>query len=254
MKTFFIVLARDRKAVEKKIKELDRLGFPFIIVCGEKVEHPNCAYRKPVGKYDAINFGARFLPEDCEIVVLNDVDTEIHNVEGALQLLEDKYASLTFARVQVKSGPQKQFYSVLDNLRSKILVAASGELMVMRKSNLESVLPLQPCKAEDSYILFKTLEQGHKTAFARDCYVITERTKEAVEEEKYKRRTVCGIYQALSKTKPPRMIKLFYTLLPLLSPLLLVMGKKGFHYMKGILLGYTDYVRGDKAASWARGY
>jgi len=41
MRVFFIVLARDRSGVEKKARELDGLGFPYLIVCGDKVNHPN---------------------------------------------------------------------------------------------------------------------------------------------------------------------------------------------------------------------
>ena len=80
------------------------------------------------------------------------------------------------------------------------------------------------------------------------------RTKTAEKEELYKRKTVCGIYQALSQTKSPIMIKLFYTILPIASPALLVFGKKGYFWMKGILLGLSDYLRGDRSGVWQSTY
>ena len=115
---------------------------------------------------------------------------------------------------------------------------------------LKEFLPIRPCKAEDSYLLFKVLEFKYKAVFCEECYTETERTKTAQGEELYKRRTVGGIYQALSYTQPPHRIKLFYFLLPIASPLLLVLGKKGFYWMKGILLGLMDYLRGDRTGVW----
>ena len=250
MRVFFIVLAREGSEVERKARELDGLGFPYVIVCGEKVNHPNVVYREPRGKYDAINFALKYVPGDTEIVGLNDVDTEIHNLEAALRLLNDEKFSLVFVRVDVKYGPQVLFYSILDALRRRIPIAASGELMLIRHHVLQGILPLKGCKAEDGYILFKVLECGYKVAFCEECHVITKRTIDAREEEDYKRRTVGGIYQALSMTNPPRLVKLFYGLLPVVSPLLLVLGGKGYYWAKGILLGFVDYLRGDRAATW----
>jgi cellulose synthase/poly-beta-1,6-N-acetylglucosamine synthase-like glycosyltransferase len=250
MRVFFIVLARDRSGVDKKARELDGLGFPYLIVCGDKVNHPNVVHREPLGKYDAINFGSNHLPEDAEIVGLNDVDTEIHGLEAALRLFKEENVSLVFVRVDVNSGPQVLFYSFLDALRARIPIAASGELMLIRREVFKNILPLEACKSEDSYVLFKILERGHKAAFCRECYVTTKRTANARQEEDYKRRTVGGIYQALAKTKPPAMVKLFYGVLPFLSPVLLVSGRKGYYWAKGIILGFADYLRGDRAASW----
>ena len=250
MRVFFLVLARDRSGVEKKARELEGLGFPYLIVCGDRVNHPNVVYREPLGKYDAINFGSNHLPEDVEIVGLNDVDTEIHGLEAALRLFNEENVSLVFVRVDVKSGPQVLFYSFLDALRARIPIAASGELMLMRRDVFRDILPLEACKSEDSYILFKILERGHKAAFCRECYVTTKRTRNARQEEDYKRRTVGGIYQALAKTRPPAIVKLFYGVLPFLSPVLLVSGRKGYYWAKGIILGFADYLRGDRAASW----
>lgn len=236
--------------MQAKIEELTRYGVPFRIICGSKVTHPACVYRPPIGKYDAVNCGGVEVPSDADVVALNDVDTEIHNLEAALREFKHEEASLLFVRVQVKSGPQNMFYRLLDALRGKIPIAASGELMLIKRKVLDEMLPLEPCKAEDSYILFKTLELGHKVAFCKECYVTTKRTETAQQEEEYKRRTVGGIYQALAKTKPPGMIKLFYTILPFISPLLLVLGKKGYYWTKGILAGYIDYLRGDRSSTW----
>jgi len=254
MRVFFLVLARDRSGIDKKARELEGLGFPYLIVCGDRVNHPNVVHREPLGKYDAINFGSNHLPEDVEIVGLNDVDTEIHDLEAALRLFNQENVSLVFVRVDVKSGPQVLFYSFLDALRSRIPIAASGELMLMRCEVFRDILPLEACKSEDSYVLFKILERGHKAAFCRECYVTTKRTRNARQEEDYKRRTVGGIYQALAKTRPPVIVKLFYGVLPFLSPVLLVSGRKGYYWAKGIILGFADYLRGDRAASWKPTY
>ncbi len=254
MRVFFLVLARDGAKVAAKAQELDTLGVPYLIVCGEDVKHPKVVHRAPRGKYDAVNFGARFIPDNVDIVGLNDVDTEIHHLDAALDLFQRDEISLVFVRVNVGSGPQVQFYSFLDALRRRVPIAASGELMLVRREVLRDVLPLRGCKAEDSYVLFKVLEQGRKVAFCEACYVTTRRTSAAQEEAGYKRRTVGGIYQALAMTKPPVMVRLFYGLLPFVSPLLLVLGDKGYYWAKGILLGFVDYVRGDRAATWQPTY
>jgi len=254
MKVFFIVLARDASALEKKVREINGLGYPYKIVCGEKVNHQNVVYREPKGKYDAINYGLMFVPSETDVVAFNDVDTEIHNFEDALRLFQDENVSLVFVKVNVTHGPQLTFYSFLDALRKRISIAASGELMLVRHEFLKNIMPLKGCKAEDSYILFKALEKGGKTVFCEECYVTTKRTTRAEQEEGYKRRTVGGIYQALSMTRPPVVVRLFYTLLPFVSPLLLVLGKKGYYWAKGILLGYVDYARGDRTAAWQPTY
>jgi len=59
-KPFTLAMARDRRHVMEKIAELKRLNLPFIIVCCEKANHPNVVYREARGKWDAINFGAKF--------------------------------------------------------------------------------------------------------------------------------------------------------------------------------------------------
>jgi hypothetical protein len=46
------------------------------------------------------------------------------------------------------------------------------------------------------------------------------------------------------------MIVLFYVLLPFLAPMLLIQGRKGYFWTKGILYGLIDFLRGDKTGSW----
>jgi hypothetical protein len=250
MKFMFLVLARDRKHVLKKIEELESIKVQYIIVCGEPFDHPNVVYRAPKGKYDAINFGAALVPDDVDTIIMNDVDTIIHNFYLGLQRLKDEKVALVFGSEMVKEGPQKLFIPIVNLIRRRIQIVGSGELVFIRKDVLRKVLPLKPCKAEDTYILFKVLEYGYKTVFCEDCYAETERTKTAEKEEIYKRKTVSGIYQALGYSQPPYIIKLFYFLLPIACPLLLVLGKNGYFWMKGILLGLLDYLRGDRSGVW----
>jgi cellulose synthase/poly-beta-1,6-N-acetylglucosamine synthase-like glycosyltransferase len=254
MKTFFIVLARDEKHVEEKIEELKILGLPYLIVCGKNLDHPNVVYREPIGKYDAINFGFRFIPEDTDVVVINDVDTRIKNFEAALRWFLSEDIAFVFAKVCVEEGPARLFNILLDRIRRRLLITANGELMLMRYNVLKRIVPIKPCKAEDSYLLFKVLESKYKCVLCEECYVETERTKTAEKEEVYKRKTVCGIYQALAYTAPPFVIKLFYVLLPLFSPLLLFSGRRGYFWMKGILRGLIDYLRGDRSGVWQTTY
>jgi cellulose synthase/poly-beta-1,6-N-acetylglucosamine synthase-like glycosyltransferase len=218
------------------------------------VNHPNIVYREPKGKYDAINFGMSFLPKDVEVVALNDVDTRIHNINAALKQFDSERVGLVFAKVSVREGPQRFFYVILDFLRRRLPITASGELMLVRRDILERILPIRPCKAEDSYILFKVLELKREVVFCEKCYAVTERTKRIEMEEPYKRKTVCGIYQALGFSRPPFLIRMFYALLPISSPLLLAFGKKGYFWMRGILLGLKDYLRGDRSGTWQTTY
>jgi hypothetical protein len=254
MKTFFLVLARDERYTSEKIEELKLLGAPFLVVCGKNIGYPHVIYRKPRGKYDAINFGFEFIPKDTDVVALNDVDTKIRNFDAALRLFDSGDVDLVFVRVSVKEGPQIFFYRILDFVRRRLLIAASGELMLIRYNVLRRIIPLKPCKAEDSYILFKVLEYKHKAVFREECYVETERTKTADKEEMYKRKTVSGLYQALAYSRPPYSVKLFYMFLPLFCPLLLVSGKKGYFWIKGILHGLVDYLRGDRTGVWKPTY
>lgn len=250
MNIHFLILARDENHVNEKIKEIEKLGYQYLIVCGEKSNLQNIIYRAPRGKYDAINFGFKFIPKETDIVVLNDVDTKIKNVEWAIRHFRNSEIGLVFCKISVTEGPQKTFYKILDSIRKRLFIAASGELMLVLYEELEKIIPIKPCKAEDSYILFKVLE-NKKIIFTDKCYVNTVRTETVEQEEDYKRRTVCGIYQALSYTKPPILIKIFYYLLPFASPLLLLTGKKGYYWMRGIILGVSDYLRGDFSGTWS---
>jgi hypothetical protein len=249
MRAFFVVLARNSSLVEEKIRELNDLGFPYVVVCGEKMRRPEVIFREPRGKYDAINFALSSIPPNTEVIAFNDVDTKIANLDSAFDAIKEG-ASLVFVRVNVEKGPQRSFYSNLDALRKMIPIAASGELMLIRYELLKRITPLEKCKAEDSLLLFKTLQLGGRAVFCEQCYVTTVRTMLPSEEEDYKRRTTAGIYQALSMTRPPPLVILFYRILPLLAPLLLIRGKKGYYWTKGILLGFLDFIRGDKSGTW----
>jgi len=230
---FFLVLARDGAHVMEKIEELEGMRVPFVVVCGSKVEHPSVAYREPRGKWDAINFGARFVPGDADAVALNDVDTRVHGLEHALSHLEE--ADLVYCRVNVAGGPQVKFYRMADPIRRRLHVFASGELMIMRREVFERVLPIPPCIAEDSYMLFKALELGYKARFCAKAYAATRRTESAEEEAAYKARTTLGIYQALRYARPPPWIRAFYGLLPLLAPLLAMAGEEGRAWARGVM-------------------
>lgn len=254
MKAFFLVLARDENHIDTKIEELRNAGIPYLVVCGSRLNRENVVYRKAKGKYDAINFGLRLVPKDIDVVALNDVDTKINNLQAAFRRFQSSGAALLFAKVSVNAGPQRFFYVILDFIRRRVPIVASGELMLINRHVLEKILPLMPCKAEDTFILFKFLEFGYPTVFCEECCAQTSRTDVAEEEEAYKRRSVTGIYQALSYANPPLQIRLFYTVLPLFSPLLLILGKKGHFWMKGILLGLIDYIRGDRTGTWETTY
>jgi cellulose synthase/poly-beta-1,6-N-acetylglucosamine synthase-like glycosyltransferase len=254
MKVFFLVLARDGRHVEDKIRELEALGFPYLVVCGETLNRSNVVYREPKGKYDAVNFGFNFVPKDVDVVALNDVDTKLSNLDAALKLFRLRGVDLVFAKVFVKKGPQRFFYSLLDSVRRKVLIAASGELMLIRLEVLRRILPLKPCKAEDSYILFKVLKLRYRAVFCEECRAVTERTKSFAGEVSYKRKTVCGLYQALTYANPPNLIRVFYFLMPLASLTLLILGRRGYFWARGILLGLIDFLRGDRSGMWVPKY
>ena len=57
--------------------ELEGMRASYIIVCGEVLNHPNVVYREARGKWDAINFGSRYIPTSTDVVVLNDVDQRL---------------------------------------------------------------------------------------------------------------------------------------------------------------------------------
>jgi cellulose synthase/poly-beta-1,6-N-acetylglucosamine synthase-like glycosyltransferase len=250
LKVFFLILARDKNHVFTKIKEIEKLGYPYKIICGEQILHRNVIFQPPTGKYAAINFGLTLVPIETEIIVMNDVDTTISNFDLALKGFENPNVALVFGTELVKEGPQYLFFRMMNPIRNLVPIAGSGELMLIRKNILKEIFPLKPCKAEDTYILFKVLENKHEIFFSEKSYAETKRTQVAEKEEFYKRRTVAGIYQALSYTHPPLSIRIFYYLLPLVSPLLLVIGKKGYYWTKGILLGLTDFLSGDRKGTW----
>jgi hypothetical protein len=251
MKISFLVLARDATHVKAKIKELQNLNVPYLVVCGSRLKQPNVVYREPKGKYDAINFGFSHIPNNVNVVALNDVDTEICNFDLAVKRFFSENADLLFVRVSVREGPQRSFYRILDFIRRRIPITASGELMLIKYELLSKIIPICACKAEDSYILFKALQLKGKVVFCEDCFVVTDRTKTLAEEERYKSRTTAGIYQALKFSRPPYKIRLFYLLLPFFAPLLLVVGKKGYSWFRGILQGYFEYLRGDMSGVWS---
>jgi len=74
---FFIVLARGGRRVPEKIRELERMNVPYLIVCGKHLDRPNVVYREAGGKWDAINFGSRYIPTSTDVVMLNDVDRRL---------------------------------------------------------------------------------------------------------------------------------------------------------------------------------
>jgi cellulose synthase/poly-beta-1,6-N-acetylglucosamine synthase-like glycosyltransferase len=250
LKFIFLVFARNSEFVATKIKELDALNVTYIIVCGENFNHPNVFYQSPTGKYEAVNFGMGLLPKDVDIVVMNDVDTKIVNFEIALHYFEDPGVALVFGTEVVNKGPQVVFNKIINNMKKRIQIVSGGELMLIRRTILDRILPLKPCKAEDTYILFKVSELGYRTIFCEQARAETERTVTADREVAYKRRTVTGIYQALSMSKPPYLTRLFYVLLPFACPLLLFSGTKGYFATKGILLGLIDFLRGEKGGKW----
>jgi len=232
-KCFFMVLARDAKHVPEKIVELESLGVSYVIVCGEIVDHPNVVYREVKGKWDAINFGAHFIPTNAEIIIFNDVDTRIHNIDLALHCIKIK-ADMVYCRVNVSEGPQVMFYRILNPIRKRFHICASGEFMLVKRHVFSKVMPIPPCIAEDSYILFKALELGFTAYFCTESYVTTKRTSNNKDEEAYKARTTLGIYQALNYSKPSLIIRVFYYLLPTFSPLLMIAGDNGVAWSKGI--------------------
>jgi cellulose synthase/poly-beta-1,6-N-acetylglucosamine synthase-like glycosyltransferase len=253
---FFVVLARDGSYVAEKIEELERLGLRYIIICGERLSHSYVVYREPIGKYDAINFALEQenIPKDAQIIAFNDVDTRIYNYQPMMEKFRDQRIAIAFAAELVRKGPQRKFFTIFNPLRRLFPLAASGELMMMRQEVLRKIIPLKPCKAEDTYMMFKVLELGYKVVFCEDCFAETERTRTGSKEEMYKRKTVAGIYQALSFARPPPVIRFLYALLPSLAILFLLLGPDGYHTFKGILLGFLDFRRGDRSGTWKTTY
>jgi hypothetical protein len=188
---FFVVLARDGQYVPRKIAELEKLGFRFVIICGKKINSPMVVHREARGKWDAINFARRFVHGGTSVVALNDVDTQIYNLDPALERFTVG-ADLVYCAVHVNRGPQAKFYRILDPIRKRFHVAASGELMLIKKEVLDRLLPVPPCTSEDSYLLFRALELGYEAHFCSETYVATNRTESMKEEQEYKARTTLG--------------------------------------------------------------
>lgn len=232
-RAFFLVCARDRGNLRDKLDEFATLGISnFLVICGEKMKHPRVRYRKTIGKWDAINFGSKFIPSGAKLIVLNDVDTEIHSLDKAL--LRSREAEFIYCGVNVAEGPQRQWYRILNAVRHNLHVAASGELMLINRRAFERLLPIPPCTAEDTYLMFRALQLGHRVEFYPKTYVTTFRTRSAMEEQLYKTRTTLGIYQALQLARPPPTIRAFYALLPFIAPLLAVRGGSGRSWAIGI--------------------
>jgi len=239
-----LVFARDRRYLDSKILELTEIGAPFLIICGEPVDDPRVLYRSPAGKWDALNFGCGKVDNRFDVIIMNDVDTTIHNLDYALRLIEAG-ADIVYCKVCPKHGPQIRFYRLLDLLRRGGLhIAASGELMIVRKKVLERLLPIPPCLAEDTYLIFRALEFGYRVRFCEETFTSTERTENAEQEAKYKARTTLGIYQALLHSRPPLVIRAFYAGLPLLSLLLFLGGRDGRAWMAGIHAGLRSLLAG----------
>jgi hypothetical protein len=232
MKLFILVLARDGRMVDDKVRDLKAHGFQYLVVCGERLDIPGVVYREALGKWDAINFGYQSVPQDIDIVAINDVDTAIHQLASALALTSR--FDLVYCAVRPGEGPQKSFYAFADPLRERLNLFASGELMLIRKRTLDRLMPIPPCMAEDSYLLFKAMELHQSVKFCRDTYVTTSRTANAAQEVAYKERTTLGILQALDYAKPSIAVRMFYLTLPLFAIPLMLMGENGRAWGSGI--------------------
>jgi len=123
-------------------------------------------------------------------------------------------ADLVYCKVNVSKGPQVKFYRIADPIRKRFHIFASGEFMLFKRDVFRRVLPIPPCIAEDSYMLFRALELGYRAHLCTKTYITTERTTHAEEEETYKARTTLGIYQALKHTRPPPWIRIFINWCP----------------------------------------
>ena len=218
--------------VESKIRELESNGFQHIVVCGERMDRQGVAFRQPIGKWDAVNYGCGLVPSDVDVVAINDVDTTIHHLGAALAQVSD--FDVVYSAVKPVEGPQRSFYAFADPLRERFNFFASGELMLIRKHALDRLLPIPPCMAEDSYILFKAMELNFQVRFCRNTYVSTSRTSNAAEEVAYKERTTLGILQALDYARPSLAVRLFYLALPILAIPLMFMGMNGRAWGTGI--------------------
>lgn len=244
MKVFFLVFARDGAHVEEKTAELQGMGYPYVVVCGENLRRSDVAYRPPMGKWDAVNFGRDLVPPDVDVIVLNDVDTVIRNFERALRLIEMKRALFVYCAVRPREGPQQGFYAIANPINRRMNIFALGELILIRRETFDRLVPVPPCLAEDTYLMFKALELGLGVHFCEDAHVLTNRTRSPSEEVLYKERTTLGILQALDYSSPPPLIRLFYRCLPLLAMLLRVAGENGRAWSDGILNAIRLHAKG----------
>ena len=243
------MLARDAKSIRTKIHEIERIGLPFIVVCGENFHDSRVVYRVPVGKWDAINYGYGYIPQENDVVVLNDVDTEIHGLEHMFSSVSGG-SDFVYAAVRPSGGPQPKFYAIANPLNRVLKIFAMGELVVIRKQLLDKLMPIPPCLAEDTYLLFKAMELNYKAEFCEDAYVNTFRTSLISEEVLYKERTTLGILQALDYTKPPPWIRLFYRSLPFLAAMLMLAGEDGRAWGKGIMRAIRLHIEGSNRTSF----
>lgn len=252
---FAIIVTRDLRALGDKLKSFDDLEIDYVIISGEPSRNPRVRYREPMGKFDALNYGFDLIPQNKSLVILNDSDTIVENIEKGFEWFSDPRVGLVHGSIQVTGGPQVLFYRILYGVMNLIgPVVANGEFMIIRKNVLKKIVPLPPCKAEDSLLAFRVLQAGLKVVRDNRITVITTRTKRASKEEDYKRINVCGLYQALSLSSPPIMIRVFYSVLPLFAPLLLIAGGTGRFWLRGIIEGFVDYLRGDKSGFWQPTY
>lgn len=247
---FFIVLARTQEGVARKAAELEKLGMPFVVICGEKTNLPGVIFRQKKGKFDAINYAANFVNQKTKIVCLNDVDNKICNFEKALEKMINSGAGIVSCKIKVDSGPQVQFYPLMDKIRRYLPITSSGDLMLIRKEVFEQLLPVPPCKTEDNFLSFKAVKLGYKVLFVEDCWVETNKTSNLEEELHYKTRTLTGLYQAVSLSDATPMIRAFYFFLPFAAPLLLLQGKRGVAWTKGIIQGLANFLIGDREGAF----
>jgi UTP-glucose-1-phosphate uridylyltransferase len=93
VKLFFTVLARDKKHVDAKIREMENLGILYKTICGERLNHPNVVYRAPKGKYDAINFSISACYAIYEALEETPPDTnnEVQLTNAIQQLMDHNY-------------------------------------------------------------------------------------------------------------------------------------------------------------------
>lgn len=249
MKPFCLVLARSANSIRTKMREIERLGLPFIVVCGESFDDPRVVHRPPIGKWDAINFGYGYIPGEADVVVLNDVDTEIHGLDHMFSSVA-RGSDFVYAAVRPSGGPQPKFYAIANPLNRALNIFALGELVMIRKKLLDKLMPIPPCLAEDTYLLFKAMELNYKVDFREDVFVTTSRTSSTTEEVLYKERTTLGILQALDYTRPPPWIRLFYHSLPILAVMLMLSGEDGRAWARGIMGAVKLHLEGSNRTSF----